>query len=68
MSRCMKIMWGYGTVQNMAHLISHHWDNQKFVPKGRRFLWKAFVTGRWVTQGDPLSPMIFNIVVDAVVR
>ena len=26
------------------------------------------MTGRGVTQGDPVSPMIFNIVVDAVVR
>ena len=27
-----------------------------------------FVTGRVVTQGDPTYPMIFNIVVDVVVR
>ena len=33
-----------------------------------RFLGFYFSTGRGVTQGDPTSPMIFNIVVDAVVR
>ena len=25
--QCMGILWRYGMVQNMACLISHHWDN-----------------------------------------
>ena len=66
--RCMDIMRGYRMGQNMSRLIAHHWENQQFVPKVRRFLGKAFGTRRGVTQGDYVSPMIFNIVVDAVMR
>ena len=55
-------------VQNTARLMAHHWENLRFVPKVRKFLGISSGTGRAVTQGDPTSPMIFNIVVDAVVR
>ena len=65
---CMEILRGYGMRQRMAHLIAHHWDNLMFVPKAKRFLGTPFGTGIGVTQGDPASPMIFNIMVDAVLR
>ena len=39
-----------------------------FVPKAKMFLDRAFGTGGVVTQGFPASRMIFNIVVDALVR
>ena len=38
------------------------------VPKAGRFYGRTFRTERGVTQGDPVSPTIFNILVDAVVR
>ena len=37
------------------------------VPKVNRFLGIPFGTGRRVTQGDPASPMMFNIMVNEVV-
>ena len=52
----------------MARLIVHHWYNLVLVPKLKRFLGTLFGTGRGVTQVDPSSPMIFNIVVEVVVR
>ena len=52
----------------MARLIDHHWYNQQFVAKANRFLGTSFGTVRGATQGDPTSPIMFNIVVDAVVR
>ena len=65
---CMDILRGYGMVHNKACLNTHHWDNLILFPKAKRFLWTHFVTGRGITRGDPVSPMIFNIVVDTVVR
>ena len=66
--QCMDIMWGCGMGQRMDFLIARHWDNHQFVPKTRRFIGKAFCTWIGVTQGETAPPMIFNIVVDAVVR
>ena len=38
------------------------------MPKTGKFLGKKFQMGRGLTQGDPVSPMICNIVVDAVLQ
>ena len=64
---CMENLRGYGMGQNTARLIAHHLDNLIFSPKAKRFLGTPLDMGRGVTQGYPASPMIFNIVVDAVV-
>ena len=53
---------------NLARLLKSYWDHHRIFPNMGKFLRKDFRTGRGVTQGDPVSPMIFNIVVDAVVR
>ena len=67
-SWCMEILGGSGMDKRMERLVAHHWDNLMFVPKVKRFLWKPFSTGRGFMQGYPASPIIFNIVVDVVVR
>ena len=64
----MEIVRGYGVGQNTARLIDHHSENLRFVPKASRFLGMDFGTGIGVTQCDHVSPMIFNSVVDAVLR
>ena len=38
------------------------------VPKAVRYYARTFRTDRGVTQSDPVSPTVFNILVDAVVR
>ena len=64
----MEILSGYGMGKNTARLIEHNWDNIIFIPKAKRFIGTPFGTGRGVMQVDPASPMLFNIVVEAVVR
>ena len=66
--RCIEILRGYGMGKRMARLIAHHWGNLMFFPKVKRFLGTPFGTVIGVTQGEPASPMIFNIVIDAVAR
>ena len=62
----MEILQGYGMGQRMVRLIAHHWDNLMLVLKAKRFLGTPLGTRRGVTQGENASPMIFNIVVEAV--
>ena len=44
-----------------------HWGKMAIVARAGRYYGDAFKGARGVTQGDPLSPTIFNVVVDAVV-
>jgi Reverse transcriptase (RNA-dependent DNA polymerase) len=53
---------------NIRNLLRNFWDGLQLVPHQSGFYGKPIPCNRGVTQGDPLSPMIFNIVVDAVVR
>ena len=45
-----------------------YWERTTMVARTGRYYGKGFKGERGVTQGDPLSPTIFNVVVDAVVR
>ena len=61
-------MRGYRLGLNLARLLKNYWKLQSIVPKSVKCIWTAFGTGIGVTQVDPTSPMIFNIVVDAVLQ
>ena len=65
---CMDILRGYEMGQNTARIIAHHWYSLLFVPKASRFLGMVLGPVGGVTQGYPAPPMIFNIVLDVVVR
>ena len=64
----MYIIGGYGTFPSLHKLIQRYWYDQEMVPKAGKLFGRPFCTERGKTQGDPVSPMIFNIVVGAVVR
>ena len=64
----MEILRGYGLNPNLHILLPWYWDEQSVVPKSGKFFGRPSGTERGVTQGDPVYPKIFNIVVDVVVR
>ena len=67
-SRCLEILEGYGVGPNARRLLTTYWRRLTMVARAAGYYGTAFGEERGVTQGDPLSPTIFNVVVDAVVR
>ena len=65
---CMEIIRGCGMGPKLQGLLQRYWDRKKVVPKAGKFFGYPFNTERVVTQGYPVSPMIFDIVMEAVVR
>ena len=66
-SRCLDILEGYGTEPRAFRLLQTYWSRLKMVESSGGYYGAAFTSARVVTQGDPLSPTIFNVVVDSVV-
>ena len=67
-SRCLEILEGYGVGPSARRLLTTYWRRLTMVARASGYYGEVF-KGAWgVTQGEPLSPTIFNVVVDAVVR
>ena len=67
-SRCMEILKEYGMGPRDRRLLQTYWRRFAMVARAGGYYRMAFQGARGVTQGDPLSPTIFNVMVDAVVR
>ena len=65
---CMDILKGYDLGPKLRRIPQRLWTEQAVVPKSGRFYAQPFSTGRGVTQVYPVSPTVFNIMVDAVVK
>ena len=52
----------------LQRLLHRYWDEQVVVLKAGKIFGQMFGTYRGVTQGNPVSPKIFNVVVDVAVR
>ena len=63
-----KILEGYGVGPNSRRLLTNYWRRLTMVSRAGGYYGTAFGGERGVTQGDPLPPTIFNMVVDEVVR
>ena len=66
--RTLNLLQQYGLGPNLLGLLSTFWHKLQVVPRQGGFYGKPIKSDRGVTQGDPLSPIVFNVVVDAVVR
>ena len=66
--RCLDILEGYGMVPQACWILQTYWSRLKMVAGAGGYYGAAFKEARGVTQGDPIPPTIFNVVVDEVVR
>ena len=67
-SRCLDILEGYGVGTRDLCLLRRYWERLKMVEQAGGYYREPFCVDRGVTQGNPLAPTIFNVVVDVVVR
>ena len=67
-TRFVEILLVYGLRNNIQRLVERFWEGNLVVARNRGCYSRPLNTDREVTQGDPFSPDIFKIVVDAVVR
>ena len=65
-SRCLGILEGYGVVPRALRLLQLYWVRLRMVARLVGYYGAPFCIDRGVTQGYPLLPTIFNVVVDAV--
>ena len=67
-SRCLEILEGYGVGPSARRFLTTYLRRLTMVARAGGYYGIEFKGERGVTQGDPLSPTIFNVVVDAVVQ
>ena len=64
----MALLEKYGVGPNIQRYVANIWEDQKFFCKQGGFFSTEIDAERGVTQGDVNSPVIFNSIVDAVLR
>jgi hypothetical protein len=67
-TQTLQILQSYGAGTRVLRLITKFWDSLMIVAKQSGYHGEPFRSKRGTTQGDIVLPMIFNVVVDAVVR
>ena len=67
-SRCLEILEGYGVGPNARRLLTNYWQRLTMVARAGGCYGTPFGGERGVMQVNPVSPTIFNVVVDTVVR
>lgn len=68
MGSLLLVLEGYKVGPRLCRVLTRFWDGHTMYVRQSRFYGKAIRAERGVTQGDIVSPTLFNLVVDAVVR
>ena len=63
--RALELLDAYGVGHRTVRLLRTYWDQLIMVAKAYGYFRRPFKGYQVVTQGDPLSPKIFNVVLDA---
>ena len=67
-SRCLEILEGYVVGTTPLRLLHRYCERLNMVERAGEYYGENFRGERGLTQGEPMLPTIFNLVVDAVVR
>ena len=66
--KCLEILKAYGVGPKILKVIGFFWDHVVLVCRAGGCYGEPFRARRGGTQGGPVSPRIFNTMVDAIVR
>jgi len=66
--RTLIVLRDYGVSDNTLQILNNFWDAHTIIPRQRGFFRTPFPAECGVTQGDIISPTIFNIVIDCVLH
>ena len=64
----MEILVGHGFGPQTERILRYYWDRLSMVARLGHYYGTPFEGHQGVTQGDPLSTTIFNMVFDAVIN
>jgi hypothetical protein len=64
----LKILVAYGVKPRMLRLQKHFWDTAKLVCRAGGNYGEPFNAKRGITQGGPISSLVFDVCVYAIVR
>ena len=67
-SSFLDILDRYGVGTRACQIIQTYWSRLRMVARAGVYSGAAFTGAQGVTQGDLLSPTIFNVMVDAVLQ